>query len=85
MYSYQKRKQFTVSRGANLPAVKWANVMVLRRAFRRVRWSAVVWRAWPLPPKNQVLKMPPKGGTTSSGKQFCGIFCGAKFARFAWS
>ena len=26
--------------------------------------------------KNQALKMLPKGGTNSSGKQFCGIFCG---------
>ena len=32
--------------------------------------------------KNQVLKMLPGGGTTSSGKQFCGILCGVKVFTF---
>ena len=32
--------------------------------------------------KNQALKMLPKGGTTSSGKQFCGILFGVKVFTF---
>ena len=32
--------------------------------------------------KNQVLKMLPKGGTKSSGKQFCGILFGVKVFTF---
>ena len=32
--------------------------------------------------KNQALKMLPKGGTKSSGKQFCGILCGVKVSTF---
>ena len=32
--------------------------------------------------KNQVLKMLPKGGIESSGKQFCGIWCGFKVFTF---
>ena len=32
--------------------------------------------------KNQASKMLPKGGTKSSGKQFCGILCGVKVFTF---